>query len=47
MKKETETSNDTIQKLKSLLGTFGSGNSNIDMYSLNIRKKLKEKLKHC
>lgn len=47
MKKETTSSNDTIRKLKSLLGTFGSGNSNIEMYSLSIRKKLKEKLKHC
>ncbi len=45
MKKETETANDTIRKLKSLLGTLGSGNSNIDMYSLCIRKKLKEKTK--
>ena len=47
MKKETTSSNDTIRKLKSLLGTFGSGNSNIEMHSLSIRKKLKEKLKHC
>ncbi len=45
MKKETAVSNETVRKLKSLLGSFNGINSNIDMYTLCIRKKLKEKLK--
>lgn len=46
MKKETVLTDDTVRRLKSLLGSFNGINSNIDMYSLCIKKTLKEKLKN-
>ena len=45
MKKENLLSDDTVKKLQSLLGSFNGINSNIDMYSLCIKKRLKEKSK--
>lgn len=45
MKKKNLLSDDTVKKLQSLLGSFNGINSNIDMYSLCIKKRLKEKLK--
>ena len=45
MKKENLLSDDTVNKLKSLLGSFNGINSNIDMYTLCIKRRLKEKSK--
>lgn len=45
MKKETVSTNDTVKKLKSLLNSFSSINSNIDIYSNQIKKTLNEKFK--
>jgi len=45
MKKETVSTNDTVKKLKSLLSSFNSINSNIDIYSKQIKKTLNEKFK--
>ena len=45
MKKEELLSENTVNKLKSLLGSFNGINSNIDMYTLCIKKRLQEKTK--
>lgn len=45
MNKKNLLSDDTMKKLQTLLGSFNGINSNIDMYSLCIKKRLKEKLK--
>ncbi len=44
MSTEITLDNNTIEKLKSLLGSFGSLGSNVDLYSLCIRQKLRGKL---
>ncbi len=46
MNNETVLRNDTVSKLKVLLGSLNSIHSNIDMYSLCIKKTLEEKLKN-
>lgn len=43
MNTETALSNDTVIKLKKLLGSFNSFGKQIDMYTLCINKTLTEK----
>ncbi len=47
MDTETVLSNDTIDKLKYLLGGFNTFGSNIDVYSICIKKSLNDKMKDC
>lgn len=44
MQTEENIPNDTIEKLKFLIGNFNTLSSNIDIYTLCIQKRLKEKL---
>lgn len=46
MNNETVLRNDTVSRLKVLLSSINSIHSNIDMYSLCIKKTLEEKLKN-
>ncbi len=45
MEKNELITNETIEKLKSLLNSFNGIDSHIDIYSMCIKEKLKEKLK--
>ncbi len=47
METETILSEDTIEKLKYLLGGFNTFGSNIDVYSICIKKALEERMAQC